>query len=161
MTQCQVLMLLQVFADINHSNPFGFFLYLLGLHAKKQSVTELVQVLEPALCAKENDIRLMGTQFFVDVLNALHCNELNENEVQVIWNFFTDRLNDHHSIIPTIMSGGLSLSKNHSSSYKGFADFLRKLFQCIVCQTQKREDREKIFEMLMIASKSKAEGTVT
>lgn len=114
--------------------------------------------LQPALCAKENNIRLIGTQFFVEILKCLSSNDLNEDEVQVIWSFLTDRLNDHHSIIPTILSGGLILCKNHISSKKCLAEFFSKMFQCIVCQTQKREDREKIFEMLKIASESKLDG---
>lgn len=117
--------------------------------------------LKPALCAKENNIRLIGTQFFVEILKCLSSNDLNEDEVQVIWSFFTDRLNDHHSIIPTILSGGLILCKNYISSKKYLAEFFTKMFQCIVCQTQKREDREKIFEMLKIASESKLDGMLT
>lgn len=81
----------------------------------------------------------------------------------MIWSFFTDRLNDHHSIIPTILSGSqilVKLMQESSSSYNAFAEFLAKLFQSIVCQTQTVHDRAKIFELLRVASESKAEGTI-
>lgn len=149
----------------NEINVFGLsviipFIFFVGLKAKKQNVSELVAELNPVLCAKENDIRLIGTNFFVDILKGLDSNDLNEEEIKVIWSFFTDRLNDHHSIIPTILSGGIILSKSYVSSTKYFAKFLSKMFQSVVCQTQKREDREKIFIMLKIASESMIEGMI-
>lgn len=121
---------------------------------------ELVQILGPALCAKENDIRLMGTQFFIEILKNLDSNQLSDTEVQVIWRFLIDRLNDHHSVIPTILTGALGLLQNQHISYKCFAEFIRKMFQCIICQTQKREDRTTIFKLIELASQSKAKGTL-
>uniref|UniRef100_A0A336M2E3 MMS19 nucleotide excision repair protein n=1 Tax=Culicoides sonorensis TaxID=179676 RepID=A0A336M2E3_CULSO len=128
-----------------------------GIKTKKHNVGDLVEVLEPVLCAKETDIRIMGTQFLIDILNELNSDQLNNKEVEVIWRFLIDRLNDHHSITPMLLSGALVLCRNQPISYKNLASFLVKLFKCIVCQTQKREDRKKIFELLKIASETETE----
>ncbi|XP_063697055.1 MMS19 nucleotide excision repair protein [Culicoides brevitarsis] len=127
------------------------------LKHKTRNIHELVEMLEPILCAKENDLRFIGTKFFVEVLNSLSPNDLNDQELKVIWTFFINRLNDHHSIIPIVLSGCLTLCKLHLNFESYLAEFCTKMFRCIHCQTQKREDREKIYKMLQIASELNSE----
>jgi DNA repair/transcription protein MET18/MMS19 len=101
--------------------------------------------LGPALTHKDVDIRLKGTKFLSDLLKSLPHDLLDENQLKYIVTFYCDRMKDHHSIGPHVITGLLSIVKMKNLPSSSPVAILQNLFANIPCQTQVRGDRANIF----------------
>lgn len=124
---------------------------------KESNICAFVELLGPALTAKENDLRALGTQLLSSVVGKL-INSFSDTELNVLCTFFIDRLNDHHSVVPFVITGLNALCKNKNLPDGNMSKIMVKFFQCVSCQSQKREDRAEIFELLKVVSETKIEG---
>lgn len=102
----------------------------------------------PALTHKDVDIRLKGTKFLSDLIIGLPSDLLDDKQLTFITSFYCDRMKDHHSIAPCVVSGLVAIVKMHNLPRTAPAQILQQLFANIPCQSQVRGDRANIFFVL-------------
>lgn len=90
----------------------------------------------------------------------LHLPEsfLNEVQLNFIITFFCDRFKDHHSVIPALLTGIVSILQMKCIPSDKISALIMAMFNNVPCQSQVREDREKIFHILKIVSASYEKG---
>lgn len=94
-----------------------------------------------------------------ETLSNLPSDFLTTAQINFIGTFYCDRLKDHHSVMPGVFSGILTIA-NMTNLPEGIASrILQSLFQNISCQSQIREDRLKIFNILKQFSETQTSGT--
>lgn len=86
----------------------------------------------------------------VDFLNAVQLN--------FISTFYCDRLKDHHSVVPSTLSGVEALTKMTNLPDECVTRLLQAIFQNVPCQSQVREDRTKIYNIISGLTKTKKQG---
>lgn len=69
------------------------------------SILKLIEELGPYLISTDVNLRYRGTSAFVKVLQNLPENFLSEKEINFIAIFFSDRIKDHHSVVPAVLEG--------------------------------------------------------
>lgn len=139
------------FQNITKKNVFSvitFSLSLLAMVKHKEDISKVVEELGPALTHKEVDIRLKGTKFLSDLLRSLPHDLLNETQISFIVTFYCDRMKDHHSIAPQVISGLLTIVKMKQLPRTCPVQILQQLFANIPCQSQVRGDRSNIFYII-------------
>lgn len=72
--------------------------------------------------------------------------------------FFCDRLKDHHSVLPGALTGILALAEMKNLPQGIGPRILQAMFLNVPCQSQVREDRDKIFRILKIFAMHQTEG---
>ncbi|CAF1995378.1 unnamed protein product, partial [Rotaria magnacalcarata] len=65
--------------------------------------------LESSLTHTNAAERSLGTQFLADILHGLPTNYANMSELGFLSSFFVNRMKDHHSVIPHVISGYMAL----------------------------------------------------
>lgn len=123
-------------------------LKLLAMVQHKEDISKVVEELEPALTHKEVEIRLKGTKFLSDLLRNLPYDLLTETQISFIASFYCDRMKDHHSIAPQVVSGILAIVKMKNVPRTSPVSILQHLFANIPCQSQVRGDRSIIFSII-------------
>lgn len=108
-------------------------------------LTKLVENMAAVLTNKEVENREKGMRFYTKILKELPQSFLKDIEVRFISKFYTDRLKDHHSVIPAVLSGYLALLDMTHYSMNCSTDFLASLFREVSCQSQLRQDRYNIY----------------
>lgn len=103
---------------------------------KKIDVSELLEEMGPALTSSEVEIRLKGTKFLTGILKSLNLDLLNDSQLKFITQFYIDRMKDHHSIAPHVITGLLAITKMKNFPSSLSVQILQQLFQQIPCQSQ-------------------------
>jgi DNA repair/transcription protein MET18/MMS19 len=114
----------------------------------KEDISKVVEELGPALTHKDVEIRLKGTMFLSDLLISLPNDLLDEKQLTFIAAFYCDRMKDHHSIAPQVISGLVAIVKMKNLPRTAPVNILQQLFANIPCQSQVRGDRANIFTIL-------------
>lgn len=70
---------------------------------------KVVEELGEFLTNTDASVRENGVRSLSKILLNISNNFLNEQELQLMTLFYCDRLNDHHSIIPAIITGILAI----------------------------------------------------
>lgn len=91
-------------------------------------------------------------------LTNLPSDFLNTVQLNFISTFYCDRLKDHHSVVPNTLTGILALIKMPNLPDECAARLLQAIFQNVPCQSQVRDDRTKIFNIISGLCKSKTNG---
>lgn len=123
-------------------------LIILDLKNKKIDISELVEEMGPALTSTETEIRLKGLKFLTEILRQMEPELLNETQINFITLFYVDRMKDHHSIAPQVILGLLAITKMKEFPKSLAVQILQQLFHHIPTQSQVREDRSNIFQLL-------------
>lgn len=118
----------------------------------KEDISKVVEELGPALTHKDVEIRLKGTKFLSDLLRELPNDLLDETQINFITSFYCDRMKDHHSIAPHVVTGLLAIVKMKNLPRTLPVQILQQLFANIPCQSQVRGDRSIIFNLLQFLS---------
>lgn len=118
----------------------------------KEDISKVVEELGPALTHKDVEIRLKGTKFLTDLLRSLPHDLLDATQLTFITTFYCDRMKDHHSIAPQVVAGLLSIVQMKQLPRNSPVLILQQLFANIPCQTQVRNDRANIFNLLQFLS---------
>ncbi|XP_030373580.1 MMS19 nucleotide excision repair protein homolog [Scaptodrosophila lebanonensis] len=107
----------------------------------------LAEELGFALTSQDTDARVAGTNLLSSVLAGLPVDILNAQQLEFLTTFYTDRLRDHHNVMPAIIEGinALVHMKNLPSQYVPM--ILQSFFQHTTCQSQTRGDRTKLFNL--------------
>lgn len=113
-----------------------------------------MEKLGPILTSPEVGSRRKGVQFLTLLLSHIPADFLPENQLKFILAFYNDRLRDHHSLVPFVIAGVQTLSQ---MAHAAEEDVLRLLFtvlggSVITCQSQQREERSKIFDLIIWCS---------
>ncbi len=108
----------------------------------------MVTELGPALTATETEVRLNGTRFLSEILEQMDEDLLDENQLKFVAQFYADRMKDHHSMVPQVVGGLLAITKMKNFPKSSSVQILQQLFQHIPCQSQVREDRANIFQLI-------------
>lgn len=114
--------------------------------SNKCNITDIVEKLGPVLTNADVEKRRKGVEFLTELLIQVPEDFLPENQLKFILAFYNDRLKDHHSLAPTVLTGVLTLARMKNPAEE---DVLRSLFiilsgAIITCQSQQREDRSKV-----------------
>ena len=73
--------------------------------AKSMTSVTVLENLRPFLTDSSIGKRKLGLNFLSEFLAVLEKSFLNEEECRLFAQFYTDRMNDHHSLIPDIVFG--------------------------------------------------------
>lgn len=113
-----------------------------------------METLGPILTSPDLGCRRKGVQFLTQLLSYIPADFLPESQLKFILAFYNDRLRDHHSLVPCVIAGIQTLSQMRNSAEE---DVLRLVFtilggSVITCQSQQREERSKIFDLIIWCS---------
>ena len=75
------------------------------VNAKSMTSVTVLENLRPFLTDTTIGKRKLGLNFLSEFLAELEKSFLNEEECRLFAQFYTDRMNDHHSLIPDIVFG--------------------------------------------------------
>lgn len=126
--------------------------------AKQLDLTGFVEALGPFLTSTDVDVRAKTMRLLSATLANISIDFLNSVQLNFITTFYCDRLKDHHSVVPSTLSGVEALIKMSNLPDDCAARLLQAIFQNVPCQSQVREDRTKIFNIISELCKSKTKG---
>ncbi|XP_062126950.1 LOW QUALITY PROTEIN: MMS19 nucleotide excision repair protein [Drosophila sulfurigaster albostrigata] len=118
------------------------------LNGGTYNISDLAEQLGFALTSSDTAERVAGTNLLSAVLNALPNDLLNAKQLEFLTTFYTDRLRDHHNVMPAIIDGLSALVRMKELPPANVTQLLQAFFQYTTCQSQTRGDRTKIFNML-------------
>lgn len=121
-------------------------------------IAELVEALGSTLTSKETDQRKKAMQLLSNTITNLSSDFLTPNQLSFIVTFYCDRSNDQPPVIPSVISGILAISSMKNLPEGSCNKFLNSMFQSITCQTQLREDRGNIYNIIKIMSELHPKG---
>ncbi|XP_076241898.1 MMS19 nucleotide excision repair protein [Calliopsis andreniformis] len=116
-----------------------------GIQSGYIKLFEIVGELGPFVTDKDVNIRERGIETLSSILSYLPKDYLNETELHFITSFYSDRLKDHHSIIPAALKGTLAIVEMKHLPRDSPACLFRVLFDHVQCQSQLLPDRRNIY----------------
>lgn len=133
--------------------------FSLDIQLKDNDIATLVESLGFALTSPEIELRAKSTKLLSETLSHLPSNFLSTTQLNFIGTFYCDRLKDHHSVMPGVFSGILTIAHMDNLPDGIASRILQSFFQHVSCQSQIREDRLKIFNILKSFSETQMLGT--
>lgn len=121
-------------------------------------ISTLVESLSFALTAIDVELRVQGTKLLSATLAKLPVDFLSTTQLHFIVQFYCDRTKDHHSVIPPLLTGVFSVVSMSNVPGGGVAQLVQALFKHVSCQSQVREDRQTLFNILQTIIKTHVEG---
>lgn len=135
-----------------------FVIFFKDILNDKYNIVNLIENLGFALTSPTIELRVNGTKLLSNILKNLPLNYLNEQQLYFIVTFYCDRLKDHHNVIPAVIDGILALSKMNNLPIGSSEKLFRNFIQNTTCQSQVREDRLKIYQILELISEKYYDG---
>ena len=112
------------------------------------TLVTFIETLGPALTDTRVDVRRSGLSVVSHTLTNLPPPFLHGEDLSLLAAFYTDRLRDHHSLLPTTLQGLASLATNHNLTRESLAKVLDSLFREVMLQQQVVADRAVVYQML-------------
>jgi len=112
------------------------------------TLVNLIEALGPALTDSRVEIRRSGLSVVSHTLANLPPSFLYGEDLSLLAAFYTDRLRDHHSLLPTTLQGLASLAASHNLTRESLAKLLDSLFREVMLQQQVVADRAVVYRML-------------
>lgn len=144
---------------------FSLFLYYFefspnfsDISAKRLDLTGFVEALGPFLTSTDVDVRAKTMRLLSATMSNLSTDFLNQVQLNFITTFYCDRLKDHHSVVPSTLSGVEALVKMSNLPDECATRLLQAMFQNVPCQSQVRDDRKKIFNIISELCTTKTKG---
>lgn len=128
------------------------------IQIKNIDIAQLVEILGSTLTSKETDERKKAMELLSSTISNLSPDFLNPVQLNFIVTFYCDRSKDHQSIAPSVISGILAISAMKYLPESSCNKLLNSMFQNITCQSQSREDRGKIYNMIKIMTELHKKG---
>lgn len=138
---------------------FNIFLFQ-DIQIKNIDIAQLVEILGSTLTSKDTDERKKAMELLTRTISNLSPDFLNPIQLNFIVTFYCDRSKDHQSIAPSVISGILAISAMKYLPEGSCNKLLNSMFQNITCQSQSREDRGKIYNMIKIMSELHKKGNL-
>ncbi|XP_050318222.1 MMS19 nucleotide excision repair protein [Bactrocera neohumeralis] len=115
-------------------------------------VSYVVEQMGFALTSTTLEQRIKGTQLLSSMLQQLPKDYLNSKQLEFLTAFYTDRLKDHHSVLPAVIEGIHALLEMTELPAESVPKFLNTFFKHSSCQSHQRGERGKWFKILQLAS---------
>ena len=87
-------------------------------------ILDVVEAMETSLTHKKPEERSAGTRFLADIIHELPKDHLNSDQLKNMTLFFIDRLKDHHSVVPHVISALLALVSMIILTFKQWLNLL-------------------------------------
>ncbi|CAK9794946.1 MMS19 nucleotide excision repair protein [Anthophora plagiata] len=117
----------------------------------------VVEELGPFVTEKDVNIREKGISALSSILSHLPKDFLNEAELHFLTSFYCDRLKDHHSIIPIVLKGILTIVQMNNLPKDSPERLFSALFDNVPCQSQLYIDRHNIYLIFLTLLKNRIE----
>ncbi|SPP84614.1 MMS19 nucleotide excision repair protein homolog isoform X1 [Drosophila guanche] len=117
------------------------------LTAGVYDISLLAEELGFALSSPDMEQRVAGTNLLSAVLCALPTDLLSAEQLEFLTTFYTDRLRDHHNVMPAIIDGIDAMVHMKALPAGNVPLILQAFFQHTTCQSQTRGDRTKLFNI--------------
>ncbi|XP_057321632.1 MMS19 nucleotide excision repair protein [Microplitis mediator] len=114
----------------------------------KIKLFQVIEQLGGFLTSKDVNIRENGIKSVTIILDKINKNYLNEQEVELLSSFYCDRLKDHHSVIPAVIQGILSIVQMKNLPKTSAPKIFHGLFNDLRCQSELQTTRKNIFLIL-------------
>jgi len=115
--------------------------------SKKLSAVKILEDLGPYLTDVNLGKRKIGVNFLSIFLSNLSEDFLNEDECRLFAKFYQDRINDHHSLIPSIIKGMEAIFSFVYLKSEDLCSLFRIFFSQVHTQSQIVSDRRQIFQI--------------
>ncbi|XP_014088855.2 MMS19 nucleotide excision repair protein [Bactrocera oleae] len=115
-------------------------------------VSYVVEQMGFALTSTTLEQRIKGTQLLSNVLQQLPKDHLNSKQIEFLTAFYTDRLKDHHSVLPAVIEGIHALLEMTELAAESVPKIFNTFFKHSSCQSHQRGERGKWFKILQLAS---------
>lgn len=112
-----------------------------------------------ALTSTTLEQRIKGTQLLSNVLQQLPKDHLNSKQIEFLTAFYTDRLKDHHSVLPAVIEGIHALLEMTELAAESVPKIFNTFFKHSSCQSHQRGERGKWFKILQLASQRYDKGS--
>ena len=112
------------------------------------TLVNFIEALGPALTDAKVEIRRSGLSVVSRTLANLPPSFLHSEDLSLLAAFYTDRLRDHHSLLPSTLQGLASIAACHNLTREGLAKLLDSLFREVMLQQQVVADRAVVYKML-------------
>lgn len=89
--------------------------------------------------------QVKGMSFLTEIIKKLPKDHLSEMEIKFLSKFYADKLKDHHSVVPSVLQGYLSIIEMENYNVQFCSEFLTTLFSDVPCQSQDVLDRYNIY----------------
>ncbi|KAF5281411.1 hypothetical protein FQR65_LT14707, partial [Abscondita terminalis] len=117
----------------------------------KQGNTTFIQFVEDLkqlLVDTSPSNREQGMTILSQVLEIIPHDQILTEQLNFLCKFYSDRLNDHHQVIPATLTGIIALLHYEEVTGESVKQLLNSMFQKISCQQQQQIDRLNIFKIL-------------
>jgi len=108
----------------------------------------LIESLGPVLTNQKVDIRKAGLNLISQTILLLPPNHFHSDDVSLLVLFYSDRLKDHHSLLPSCLEGLSGLVQCPELSQASIEKMLDNLFRQVMIQQQVVKDRHTVFSSL-------------
>ncbi|XP_065833748.1 MMS19 nucleotide excision repair protein homolog isoform X2 [Oscarella lobularis] len=121
-----------------------------GLVSGRFALHAFVESLGPALTSQRVESRANGTKLLADVLHAAHPLHLQPIEVNLLVEFFCNRLNDRHIVVPHVLSGFLAIAMYHKLAEGQAKTICHEIFREVQMQALPQRDRLSFYNLSAI-----------
>lgn len=115
----------------------------------------LVKELGPLVTNEVVNVRERGITALSSILSEIPNDFLNESELHFIIEFYSDRLKDHHTILPAVIRGILTIVKMTNLPHDAPVYLFTNMFEHVQCQAQLLEDRRNIYKIFITLLQNK------
>jgi len=112
------------------------------------TIVSLIESLGPALTHTTTSVRQSGLTIVTLVLDS-PSTQLHKEDAGLLTLFYTDRLRDHHSLLPATLQGLAALARCENLSFEHLEKLLNSVFTEVMVQQQVVKDRSTVFTMLV------------
>ncbi|EDV22729.1 uncharacterized protein TRIADDRAFT_58598 [Trichoplax adhaerens] len=119
-----------------------------GIYDGHIKLSTIVELLGPYLTSVEHEKRLQGMKLLSEVLQMLSMYKMQATEVQLLVAFYSDRLQDHFSILPETLRGILALVQHQIISEEDAVTIVKGIFKEVQNQALLQADRNKVYAIL-------------
>ncbi|XP_055853165.1 MMS19 nucleotide excision repair protein [Episyrphus balteatus] len=121
---------------------------------KDYDIAIFVEKLGFALTSPTLELRVNGTKLLSSVLSQLPRDHLTNGQIEFVATFYADRMKDQHNVLPAVIDGIAAIISMKNFPDASVVTILQSFFQHTTCQSQVRNDREKIFKILKMLSEN-------
>ncbi|XP_055905628.1 MMS19 nucleotide excision repair protein [Eupeodes corollae] len=121
---------------------------------KDYDIAVFAEKLGFALTSPTLELRINGTKLLSSVLSNLPRDHLTGEQLEFLATFYADRMKDQHNVLPPVIDGITALINMKNFPDSSVVTILQSFFQHTTCQSQVRNDREKIFRIFKVLSEN-------
>ncbi|XP_048584899.1 MMS19 nucleotide excision repair protein homolog [Nematostella vectensis] len=121
---------------------------LQDVYQRRKNLLQVVELLGPSLTSTDTDKRCSAVQLLSSLLQKLVNYKLTDREVELLCEFYCDRLKDHYSIIPQALLGLQALASHQSMPGERAVILIQTLFKEVHTQSLMQSGRYTVYSLL-------------